>query len=1462
MRFSVTVIDGTSGQSQSVLIDAEPDHKIVDLVPQLINTTQGAGMHPSFAVKVDVWVDGRAVDSDTTLREVDLRPGSVLTLREPQGNRAGLPRGVAEIRVVSGPGAGRVHRIGLGETVIGCGAAALSLPDLMLPADALTLEVSVIGSVAATSKEGVEAFLEDKPLVATTTWPPAAYVRAGGTVLQLVAPWEPDADVTPSQDSLGIDFNRPPRLLAAAGEHSFTLPAEPAQPRKVSIPWLMVLTPMLMAIPMAFIFGSPRYLLMGLMSPLMALFNVLSGKRAGAKSYREDKMQYDQDLAKVQARLTLALLSERSERRNAMPDPAEVLLNALGPGRRLWERRRSDPDYLSLRLGLADRPSVVRVTDRNVTDFDEKPEPTVVNDVPVVMSLRENGVVGVAGEPEVTEAVARWLIGQAAVLHSPRDLRIVLIAGPDGEHRWGWTRWLPHCRVENEVIPAMLGTEQESIGRRVGETTNLIAERLAAMKSPSLSKATPAPDYVVVLDGARRLRALPGIVTLLRDGPKVGVNVLCLDQDERSLPEECRAIIACSTESLTLHQSMAKDIRGVRADQVETAWTDRIGRALAPVRDATPSEDDAGLPRSARLLECLDLQDPTPESIIAGWTGQARTDVVIGIGFDGPFRIDLRRDGPHALIAGTTGSGKSELLQSIVASLAIANRPDQLTFVLVDYKGGSAFKECNKLPHTVGMVTDLDTHLVGRALTSLGAELRRREHLLAVAGAKDLEDYEALRRNDPSLPTIPRLALVIDEFASLKAELPDFVTGLVTIAQRGRSLGIHLILATQRPSGVVSADIRANTNLRIALRVTDESESRDVIDSPESGRIAANTPGRGYARLGPSAVLPFQTGRVGGRRPGVTATDGQRAAPLVWPIPWSRVGLPAPSRPKPAGSDTDEGQTDLSGLVKAIRGAEARIGIQKQHSPWLPALPEVVTLARVRELLLERDPQAAARDTCVPWALEDRPDDQDQIARTFTLGKDGHLFLIGGARSGRSTALRTIAGALAQNVAARDLNIYGLDCGNGALLPLTALPHTGAVVQRSEVERASRLLDRLTEEVTRRQELMGRNGFADIDEQRNSATNDEKLPYVVLFLDRWEGFMSDLSELDLGALFDAMMTLLREGASVGVHVIMTGDRTLLHGRVASMVEHKFVMRLPDRSDYTSAGLRSKQIPEEFCDGRGLWADIAIEAQVAVLGEDTSGAGQSAALRAIAASVAERDAKVPLALQPIRLGVLPANVGASEVLSRLDRCRLPAMFVPMGVGGDRLDLLGVDLSASPVAVVAGPARSGRTNTLQMVAAYAAQTGRQVLGFTPLENVLTSMLGPTGCVVGVEQEPEAVVALLRQLGSGSLILVDDAEALREGPMAAVMTAIVQQARGKGFGVIIAGQNQDLSGGFSGWIHEARKGRQGIMLSPQEALAGDLFGARIQRTSLQTRITPGRAVLFDGSGDQVLVQVPRVN
>lgn len=624
---------------------------------------------------------------------------------------------------------------------------------------------------------------------------------------------------------------------------------------------------------------------------------------------------------------------------------------------------------------------------------------------------------------------------------------------------------------------------------------------------------------------------------------------------------------------LRVEQSGHRRMTDVRPDFVSPAWCARLARSLSALRDISGETEDSALPGSSRLLDVLQLEPPTRDAIAARWRmGGQSTMAVVGESYDGPFGIDIRRDGPHGLIAGTTGSGKSELLQTIVAALAVANTPENMTFVLVDYKGGSAFKDCVKLPHTVGMVTDLDAHLVERALESLGAELKRREHILAAADAKDIEDYQDLVRRDPSNPPVPRLLIVIDEFASMVRDLPDFVTGLVNIAQRGRSLGIHLLLATQRPSGVVSPEIRANTNLRIALRVTDGSESSDVIDSPEAGHISKSTPGRAYVRLGHASLVPFQSGRVGGRRPG--AADPQTLAPWAGPLQWEDLGRAALVKPK-AEARQEEEITDLKVLVDAVQEANQALGIPAQHSPWLPALEETLLLDAIPPV------RSAGALPAAPYGVEDLPAAQDRRPVAVDFATFGHLLVGGAPRTGRSQLLRTIAGSLARTHSVADVHLYGIDCGNGALNALTRLPHCGAVVGRNQLERVVRLFARLKGELTRRQDLFADQGYADIGEQRAAAGEDERLPHIVLLLDRWEGWLPTLGEYDHGDLTDQLMAMMREGASVGIHVVITGDRQILSGRIGSLTEDKYGLRLADRGDFSMLDINSRKVPEEI-----------------------------------------------------------------------------------------------------------------------------------------------------------------------------------------------------------------------------------------------------------------------------------------
>ena len=490
------------------------------------------------------------------------------------------------------------------------------------------------------------------------------------------------------------------------------------------------------------------------------------------------------------------------------------------------------------------------------------------------------------------------------------------------------------------------------------------------------------PKILVVLDGARLLRRIPGMPQVLAAARRAGVYSICIDESERLLPGGVRGGRVLGPPSPGLRERCAAAgstcSAAVLADQVSPAWADRMARALAPVRDVSRDDADAAIPSAARLLDLIGMPDPDAgrHRRRAG-TGSARTTAApIGVGADGPFVVDLRADGPHGLIAGTTGAGKSELLQTIIASLAVANRPDAMTFVLIDYKGGSAFKDCARLPHTVGMVSDLDGHLTERALASLSAELKRREEILLHAGAKDIEDYwdttaPAARAGRRS----PRLVLIIDEFASLVAELPDFVTGLVGIAQRGRSLGVHLILATQRPAGVVSADIRANTNLRIALRVTDADESSDVIDAPDAAFIAKSTPGRCYVRSGAAAPVAVQSARIGGRRPG--AGPGQPRWPGSSRCRGRRwAGRCRPTARRAAGATTTWPPTCRCWWTRS-RGAARQAGRARAAQPVAGAA------ARGRSPLDELPPWPQARPgevPPIPYGLTDIPASQARDA--------------------------------------------------------------------------------------------------------------------------------------------------------------------------------------------------------------------------------------------------------------------------------------------------------------------------------------------------------------------------------------------------------------------------------------------------------------------------------------------------
>ncbi|GHA51277.1 cell division protein FtsK [Streptomyces anthocyanicus] len=1524
VRLTLTVVDPYGGGSADVVLDADPESTVGDIAEELAKQVGVAGAqvipigHQGQAGTGGaplVYVDGYAVDPSATVVGSPLREGAVVSLQDPSGCLPGEPTGLVELRVVGGPGAGFVHRLGVGKYDIGSGPAAyVRIEDPEVDARALTLSVATDGTckVAVHSdKEGVTLDGESVQERDGDDWPLGAQIAVGNSLVELARYAPPNAALKWSEDGVGLDYNRPPRLRPAERQTNFRLPSPPRDYEARPLPWLMALTPLVGAVVAVMVFGRWYYLIMAGLSPILLFANYFNDKKHGRKSHAKQVKEYEEQKARIEKDAQAALVAERDDRRQAIPDPAVVLSVATGPRTRLWERRRTDRDHLLLRVGTGQLPSEVVLDDPEQDDH-RRQVTWKIEDAPVALSLRTLGVVGIAGPGDSARSLGRWAVAQTAALHSPMDVQFYVLSENSAQSEWDWVRWLPHSRPSGgQDVNVLIGTDAETVGARIGELTQILDARKKAAEQKgggAQGSSFTDPDIVVVWDGSRRLRSLPGVVRLLREGPAVSMFAVCIDAEERFLPGECQAFVVAEPRAeesgrqqrdaearpaqqvaggfpsfqawhsntpaepeqraraeklrLRVEEAGVERITGVRPDFVTPAWCLRLARSLSALRDISGETEDSALPGSSRLLDVLQLEPPTADAIGARWRmGGQSTMAVIGESYDGPFGIDMRKDGPHGLIAGTTGSGKSELLQTIVAALAVANTPENMTFVLVDYKGGSAFKDCVKLPHTVGMVTDLDAHLVERALESLGAELKRREHILAAADAKDIEDYQDLVRRDPSHAPVPRLLIVIDEFASMVRDLPDFVTGLVNIAQRGRSLGIHLLLATQRPSGVVSPEIRANTNLRIALRVTDGGESSDVIDSPEAGHISKNTPGRAYVRLGHSSLVPFQSGRVGGRRPG--AADPAALAPWVGPLGWEELGRAALTKPKTESREDDE-ITDLKVLVDAVRDANRSMGIPAQHSPWLPALDEKLLLDEIEVPALAG--AVPGKLPPAPYGIEDLPSDQARRPVVVDFASFGHLMIGGAPRSGRSQVLRTIAGSLARTHSTADVHLYGIDCGNGALNALTRLPHCGAVVGRNQTERVVRLVNRLKGELSRRQDLLADSGFADIGEQRASAEESERLPHIVVLLDRWEGWVPTLGEVDHGSLTDELQTMMREGASVGIHLILTGDRTLLVGRIATLTEDKYGLRLADRSDFASLGIPSRKVPEEIPPGRAFRNEAGTETQFALLSEDTTGQGQAAAITAIGEAAAARDAGVPRARRPFRVDSLPSRISFPEAWEMRDpeasRSRLWALI---GIGGDEIVGFGPDLADGvPSFVIAGPAKSGRSTVLMNVAQSLLAQGTRLVVAAPRQSPVRQLDGAEGVLkvfTGDDIDEDEFEELIDGASPEEpiAVLVDDGEILEDCDAESQMKKIVSRGAERGLALVIAGDEEDVCSGFSGWQVDAKKARRGILLSPQESSSGDLIGLRVSRQMVGGQVTPGKGMLHLGDGELRTVVVP---
>jgi S-DNA-T family DNA segregation ATPase FtsK/SpoIIIE len=1075
-------------------------------VSELVEALAGGAVDGS----TRLFVDGRAVDRDAAVAEAWLRPGSRLSLgvwEAPLRNGVvALPKPVVELRVVGGLDAGGSFALAPGRWLVGRAGADVVLDGPTVSGRHAEVVVDGLGGVVVRDLGSWNGTKVDGSFVVGDV------AVAGGSVVSLGAV-QIEFGAAIAAGPRPRSMNRPPRPAPPAPPVAIAVPEEPSPPAARSrLAWIAMLAPMAMGVFMAVVWD-PRMALFGVFTPVMILGSWAEDRRRSRKDARRATAALAVELERFAEVLDSARADAVARRRALLPDPAEVVARAVGVGTRLWERRPEADDFLRLRVGTAGVPwhPVLAGDGRRHAAGAEAvlAAHSVLEGAPLDVDLRPGCVLGVVGSRAAVEPFLRSLVVQAATLHGPADVRIAVLTDEERARSWSWARWLPHSEGWGEAAGVrLLSASPDDRGP--------VVNALAAMG--------PAPVRLLVVDADGLTEGRPAPVRSLLAGAAGPVAGIVVTSTTTRLPAMCTTVIELEGDdgvARTFEPATNRRLDGVLVGGMTLAAATAAARSLAGVDDPEVQEAGHSLPSEVALLSLLPI-----EAIAERWA-QHVLAAPIGVTEQGPLVLDLVADGPHGLLGGTTGSGKSELLRTLVVSLAATADPEHLNFVLVDYKGGSAFDACARLPHTVGLVTDLDEHLGQRALRCLEAELRYRERVLRAAGAADLPGYLRL-----GLPTpLPRLVVVIDEFATLASELPDFVDALVGIAQRGRSLGVHLLLATQRPAGAVKDNIRANTNLRVALRMQDAADSTDVIDVPAAAAIGRRQAGRGYVRLGPREVVPFQAAMVSGRS-GRSPSSPVQLRPIGFGPDTAAFAFAQSDAVAPAGVCESGGgePTDLERLVDAIEECASRAGFAPPRRPWPEPLPASLPLSSLAP---------------GQFLLADDLVGQCHRPAGWSPREDGNLLLYGLAGSGTTTAVESLVRSLARSFGPEELHVYALDFGAGGLSSLAELAHVGAVIAAAEDERQRRLLRFLRTELDRR---------------RAAASSS---PTIVLAIDNWSGFASSFDD-DFGGLAvrDEVARLVADGPAVGMSVVITADQeAAVPLAIANLVPAKLLFHL-------------------------------------------------------------------------------------------------------------------------------------------------------------------------------------------------------------------------------------------------------------------------------------------------------------
>ncbi|MEU3713492.1 type VII secretion protein EccCa [Streptomyces catenulae] len=1132
-----------------------------------------------------------------------------------------------------------------------------------------------------------------------------------------------------------VTFRRPPRRPGPQlpqGELSLQEPPTLPEPQSAVSGMLMYLPMALSSMGMVLIFlkpggggGALTYVAIGMMALSavgMLVTQFLRTSQDRKRKLRGERRDYLRYLSTTRRRVRKVITQQRQALAWQHPEPPALW--SLARTSRLWERRLTHEDFAEVRIARGSQALALTLSPLSTKPVEDL-EPLcahalrrfiraygTVAEQPVAVRLRTYAQIVLRGDEAVSRSTVRALLAQLAVLHAPRELDIVIVADGEARTEWEWAKWLPHVHHPAETDGA--GAARLVIDT-VSELESLLGEEFAqrpkfdAEREPSRDE----PYTVIVLDTAN-----------VPQGARVAgagyANTVVLDVRGVLDRQHARQVLRLRSGDGTLHM-IGTDRNGKetetaigRPEQLGTAAARALAATVASYRPGVRAQSDQPLQEDMDLAGLLGIADLRSAALdrLRRRSGGERLRVPIGLSADGgPVELDIKESaqggmGPHGMLIGATGSGKSELLRTLVLSLALTHSSETLNFILVDFKGGATFLGLDELPHTSAVITNLadETALVERMKDALHGELIRRQELLRKAGNySSALEYERAREGGADLAPLPTLFVVVDEFSELLAAHRDFMELFVMIGRLGRSLGVHLLLASQRLDEGRMHQLESHLSYRVGLRTFSAMESRGVLGVPDAYNLPSQ-PGSGLLKNDVGTLTRFKAAYVSGSyRP--VRRAAQQAVVAGQVVPFSTAWVPQRQLPQAVEElpeETDESAPSLlSVAVERLREPDAA----PAHRVWLPPLDLAPTLDGLLPPLTGTPGRglapAGAADgprLTVPVGVVDRPFDQRRDPLTADLsGAGGHVAVAGGPQSGKSNLVRTLIAALALTHTPREVQFYCLDFGGGSLSGLSGLPHVGGVTGRLDPERVVRTVAEVTAVIARRERQFAELGIESMDDfrRRRAAGEpvDERYGDVFLVVDGWSTVRQDF--MDLVPAFNLISS---RGLSFGVHLIIASSRwSEIGSALRDQLGTRFELRMGDPVDSVINMRAADTVPK--IPGRGL-TDERLHFLTALPRLD--GDPQVASL---AEGVTELVSRVKAAWDG------PAAPAVRMLPLELDAATLPApdgdLRVPLGLEDQRLEPLRHDFEANPHLIVIGDAETGKTNLLSLICRAVTQ-----------------------------------------------------------------------------------------------------------------------------------------------------------